>query len=132
MRCGLRATFETLEREREMRATFRAGHGVDLVDDHSPHATEHAPAANGRQQDVERFRRRNQDVRRLANHARSRRRSRVAGAHRHADFRKLSPAAMNRSLSSASGSSRLRWMSLFSALSGDTYRRWTRFASGSR
>ena len=32
----------------------------------------------------------------------------------------VSPAAMNRSRSSASGRSRLRWMSLFSALSGET------------
>ena len=81
---------------------------------------EHPAPAHARQHDVQRLRRRDQDVRRLAQHPRARRRRRVARAHGDADLGKLLAAASKRSRSSASGRSRLRWTSLLSALSGET------------
>ena len=73
-------SLEPLERQREVRAALRARDRVDLVDDHRAHAAEHAAAAHGRQHDVQRLRRRDENVRRLAQHPRARRRRRVAGA----------------------------------------------------
>ena len=71
---------QSLEREREMHAALCTGDRVNLVDDHRAHAAEHATAAHGREHDVQRFGRRDENVRRLPNHARARRRRRVARA----------------------------------------------------
>ena len=80
-------SIEPLERQREVRAALRPGDRVNLVDDHGAHAAEHAASAHGRQHDVQRFRRRDEDVRRLAKHARARRLRCVAGAHGDANLR---------------------------------------------
>ena len=74
MRCGGvgREAGEPLERERQVRAALRAGHGVDLVDDDGAQRAEHRAAAHAREQDVQRLRRRDEDVRRLAQHPRAR------------------------------------------------------------
>ena len=114
-----------------MRAALGAGDGVDLVDDHRAHGAEHSAAAHGREQDVQRLGRRDEDVRRLAQHPRARRRGSVAGAHGDADLGKALAGAANRRASCASGASRLRCTSLLSALSGETYRMCTALASGS-
>ena len=91
MRCGgcVAEALEPLEREREMRAALRAGDRVDLVDDHRAHAAEHPAPAHAREHDVQRLGRRDENVRRLAEHPRARRRRRVARAHGDADLRKL-------------------------------------------
>ena len=122
MRCGASGAtrVEPLEREREVRAALRARHGVDLVDDHRAQRAEHRAPAHAREQDVQRLRRRDQDVRRLAQHLRARARRRVARAHRDADLgeplaRRLEPLLQLR----RAAVSRLRWMSLLSALSGE-------------
>ena len=63
---------EPLQREGEMRAAFRPGDGVHLVDDHRLDAAEDLPPLRGEEQE-ERLGRRDQDVRRRAEHdARSR------------------------------------------------------------
>ncbi len=58
---------EALEREREVRAALGGGDGVDLVDDHRLDAREHRSRLRGEDQ-VERLRRRDQDVGRVAHH----------------------------------------------------------------
>ena len=72
---------EPLEREREMRSAARLQHGMDLIDDDDARRLEHLPGALGREQQVERFRRRHQDVRRRAQHGGAIRLRRVAAPH---------------------------------------------------
>ena len=60
--------------------------GVDLVDDDGPDGAQDLPPAVAGEQDVERLRRRHQDVRRRLRHGRALRGRRVAGAHQHAHF----------------------------------------------
>ena len=78
---------QPFERQREVRAALAPGDRVDLVDDHRAHTAEHPAPANGRQHDVERLGRRDEDVRRLPKHSRPRRLRCVAGAHGDADLR---------------------------------------------
>ncbi len=86
MRCsGAGEVLEALQRQREVRAALVAGQGVDLVDDHRAHRSQHLPPADAGQQDGERFRGGDQDVRRLAQHLRALGRGGVAAAHQHAD-----------------------------------------------
>ena len=63
-----RQPVEPFEGEREVAAPFVAGEGVDLVHDHGVGAAEERPAAVGGEEQVERFRRRDQDVRRFPAH----------------------------------------------------------------
>ncbi len=60
-----RLGLEPLEREREVRAALGGGNGVDLVDDHRLDRAERLSRARGEHQ-VERLRRRDQDVGRVA------------------------------------------------------------------
>ena len=62
-----RQVIEALHGQRQMRAPLRGGHGVDLVDDHRFDAGEDLPGLRADHQ-VERLRRGDQDVRRLAAH----------------------------------------------------------------
>ena len=78
---------QPLERDRQVRAALVAGDRVDLVDDHRPHRPQHAAAASARQQEVEALRRRDQDVRRLAQHRLPLGLRGVPGAHGGADLR---------------------------------------------
>ncbi len=71
-----------------MRAAPRADDGVNLVDDDGPHRPQALAAALRCQQQVQRFRRRDEDVRRRAEHRLPRRRRRVAGAHGGGDCRR--------------------------------------------
>ena len=82
-----REDIQALEREGEMGAALVAGNGVDLVDDRGLHAFEHGAPALAGEEDVERLRRRHQDVRRLPAHRLARRARRVAGAHHGPDPR---------------------------------------------
>ena len=59
-----RERVEPLERQREVRAALVGGDRVDLVDDDGLGALEDAAALLGGEQDVERLRRRDEDVRR--------------------------------------------------------------------
>ena len=72
---------EPLERQREMRAALVARDRMDFVDDHRAHRAQHLAAGLRREQDVERFGRRDEDVRRRAAHARPLALRRVASAH---------------------------------------------------
>ncbi len=112
---------EPRERQRQMRAALVAGQGVDFVDDHRPHAAEYLAALAAGQQQVERLGRGHQNMRRLAEHRLPLARRRVARAHGDANrlparTRPLPPPPRI----SSSGTCRLRWMSLLSALSGET------------
>ncbi len=64
-----------------MGAALVANEGVDLVHDDRPRRAEHGSAALGRQQQVERLRGRDQDMRRPARHRRTIGRLRIARAH---------------------------------------------------
>ena len=77
---------EPLQRQREMRAALVRRDRVDLVDDDGLRGRQHAAARFGAEQDVERFRRRHEDMRRQAAHAVALGRRRVAGAHPAADL----------------------------------------------
>ena len=72
-----------------MGAALVAGNRVDLIHDHRLCRAENMPALFGGQQDVERFRRRNQDVRRAFDHEAALGGGRVARSHRDADLGKL-------------------------------------------
>ena len=78
---------QAFEGEREVGAALVAGDGVDLVDDGGADAREHGAPAFAREQDVERLRRRHQDVRRLPAHGLARGARGVAGTHHGADAR---------------------------------------------
>ncbi len=80
-------TIEPLHREREMGAAFVVGDRVDFVDDHRFDGPEDLPAFLGSQEDVERLRRRHQDVRHRAKHFLPLRGRSVSGAHRRSDRR---------------------------------------------
>ena len=86
-----RHLLEPLEAEREMRAAPRADDRVDFVDDHGAHGPQHLAAALGRQQQVQRLGRRDQNVRRRAQHRRAFRLRRVAGADGGGHARRLQP-----------------------------------------
>ncbi len=82
-----RELLEALERQGQVRAALAAHHGVDLVHDHGLDGRQHRARLRGQDQE-ERFRRRDQDVGRLADHPRPLRRGGVAGAqpdHRHVE-----------------------------------------------
>ena len=77
---------QPLERERQMAAALVRRQRVDLVDDHRAGGRQHRAAGFRSQQDVERFRRGDDDVRRPAPHALALARGRIAGAHPGADI----------------------------------------------
>ena len=62
---------QPFERQREMGAAAPADHRVDLVDDHGAYRSQHLAAALGRQQEIQRLRRGDQNVRRRAEHRRA-------------------------------------------------------------
>ncbi len=62
-----------------MRTAFVISNGVDLIDNHRFNIAEQFAAALGGEQNVERFRRGDQDVRRRFQHPLSIRRGRIAG-----------------------------------------------------
>ncbi len=64
----LRNTPQAFERQREVRAPPRPDDGMDLVDDHRAHRSQHVAAAFRREQQVERLRRGDEDVRWRAQH----------------------------------------------------------------
>ena len=111
---------QPLERQGEVRTAARADHGVNLVDDDRAHGAQHLAAALRRQQQVQRFRRRHQDVRRRAEHGGALGLRRVAGANgaRHAARRQ--PHVGHHAADAAPGSARFLWMSALSAFSGET------------
>ena len=76
---------QALERQRQVRAALVRRQRVDLVDDHGARGREHRAARLRAEQDVERLRRGDDDVRRAAAHAVALACGRVAGAHPGAD-----------------------------------------------
>ena len=80
-----------------MRAALVAGDGMDFVDDHGVHVAQDFSALLRRQQDVQRFRGGDQDVRRALQHGAALVHEGVAGAHGGADFRHQQ-AALGRQL----------------------------------
>jgi hypothetical protein len=115
-----RERIEALERKCKVRAALVRRDRVDLVDDHAARGGEHAPPRVARQQQVERFGCRYENVRRALAHRRALGLRRVAGAHLGADLDLGRPSAFSSSRIPASGRSRLRWMSFESAFSGET------------
>ena len=77
---------QALERKRQVGAALVRHQSVDLVDDHGPCGREHRAAGIGAEQDVERLRRGDDDVRRAAVHALALARRRVAGTHPGSDL----------------------------------------------
>jgi hypothetical protein len=76
---------QPLERQRQMGTALIRRHGVNLVDDHGADGGEHRAPGFRPEQDVERFRRGDDDVRRAAAHAFALARGRIAGPHPGAD-----------------------------------------------
>ncbi len=116
-----RHVLQPFEREGEVRAAPRSDHGMDFVDDDRADRAQHLAAALGRQQQVERLRRGDEDVRRRAQHRRAfsaavvspvRTAAVILGARQ--PVRVGEPHDLRR------GSARFLWMSALSALSGDT------------
>lgn len=77
---------QALQRQRQVAAALAAGQGMDLVDDHAAHPGEHLPARLRAEQDVQRFGRGDQDVRRALAHRSAFDLRRIAGAHRATDI----------------------------------------------
>ena len=63
-----RQVFQSLQGEGQVGAPLVGRHGVDLIHDDRPGRRQIPPAALGRQQDIERLRRGDQDVRRIPPH----------------------------------------------------------------
>ena len=87
---------QSLQRQRQMRAALVRRQRVDLVDDHRPRRRQHLPAGFGTEQNVERFRRRHDDMRRPPTRAVAFGLRSVAGSHPGADIdvrQPLEPAA---------------------------------------
>ena len=72
---------QALERQRQVGAALVRRQGMDLVDDHGASGREHSAAGLGAEQDVERLRCGDDNMRRLAVHALALARRRIAGAH---------------------------------------------------
>ena len=89
---------EALERERQVSPALVADQRVDLVDDDLLAAGEDRPPARRGQQQVQRLRRRDQQVGRVADDAGAVGRRRVAGAQRRADRRHRDPELRRRLL----------------------------------
>ena len=78
LKVGLYDPLEPLQRQREMGAAAAADHRVNFVDDHRADRTQHLAASRGCQEQVQRFGRRHQDVRRFAQHGGALGRGRIA------------------------------------------------------
>src|SRR6185437_10096049 len=85
---------EALHRDRQVRTTLGACDSVYLVQDYRACGREHSASPQRRQHDVERFRRRDEDVRRFADHALALARRRVACAYRDAYLGKGEPSLL--------------------------------------
>ena len=68
-RTGVAQRFEPFQREREMRPTLVARDGVDLVDDYGVDGAQRLPPARARHEQIQRFRCRHDEARRLPRHA---------------------------------------------------------------
>ena len=79
LRRSLAVRLEPLERQREMRAALGRHQGVDFVDDDGVDRPQRLARVR-RQQEIERFGRRDEDIRRIALESRALRLRRVAGA----------------------------------------------------
>lgn len=77
---------QPLERQREVQAALAAHHGVNLIDDDTAHAREHGAAGFRAEEDVERLRGGDHDVRRAPPHALPLVLGRVAGPDEGADL----------------------------------------------
>ncbi len=69
---------EALEREREVRAALGVGDGVDLIDDHGVHRTEHVARLGG-EDEIQRLGGGDEDVGRVSHHCGALALRRVAG-----------------------------------------------------
>ena len=74
------------KRQQQVRCPLVSRNRVDFIDDHCFHVAQDAAALFGGQQDVERFRRGDQDVRRPSQHLLAFMHQRIAGANRGADL----------------------------------------------
>ena len=121
MRCSgpLGQRLEPLHRQRQVGAALGRHQRVDLVDDQRVEAAERLARVRGQQQ-IQRLRRRDDDVGRLAQEAGALAGRRVAGADQDARARARVAAPRRGLAMPAIGARRLRSTSTASALSGDT------------
>ena len=80
---------QTLQRKRQVRAPLIARDRVNLIHDDGARGFQHLAASLGRQEDVERFGRGDEDVGAFFEHEPAFSRRGIAGAHRHANLGKL-------------------------------------------
>ena len=85
-RAGVGERIEARQRERQVAAPLVADERMDLVDDHRARRAQHAAAPLGGEQDVERFRRGDEDMWRTFDHATPLPRGGVPGTHGGADL----------------------------------------------
>ena len=83
----MRERIQPFERQRQVRAALVVGDGVDFIHDHRLDVAQNLPALLRREQDVKRFRRGHQDVRRPLQHGAALVHQRVAGADGGTDLR---------------------------------------------
>ncbi len=81
----LRHVLQPFERQREVRTSASADHGMDLVHDHRANRSQHLAASLGRQEQIQRFRRGDEDVRRRLQHRRPLGRGRVSSSNGRGD-----------------------------------------------
>ena len=92
LQCGCSGDgLQPLERQREVCSTPRTDDRVDLVHDDRAHGAKHLPAAVGREEQIQRFRRRHEDVRRRPQHRRPLRLRGIAGPHGGSDPGRTQP-----------------------------------------
>ena len=84
--CGAGHCLESLQRQSQVRTALVRYHGVDFIYDHGSHIAKNLAALLRREQQVERFRGRDQNVGRPAQHLLTSPRGRIAGADHHADL----------------------------------------------
>ena len=118
---ALAQRLEPLQRQRQMAAALVVGNRMDLVDDHAARAGQHQASGFRAEQQVQRFGRGDENLRRSFQHALAFGCRRIAGAHACADFEIAESAvAPVRHECRPAAASRLIAMSLDSAFSGET------------
>ena len=78
---SLAQPLQPLERQREVYASFCTRDRMDFIYDYCPNTREHASTTHGSEHYVQRLGRRDEYMRRFADHPRASRSRRVAGAH---------------------------------------------------
>ena len=111
---------ETLQRQRQMRTALVSRDRMELIHDDGLHRAQHPAPRLGRQQDVERLRRRHQNVGRAPAHPRPLALRGIPRTHHGTDRRVGQSVRLQRVPDSVSGTCRFFWMSFDRAFRGET------------